>query len=209
MLSKRAPLRHIPNIHNTPFSLLTHKSYHSGKSRFHNVAVTEVPKPPIELPAMARLPTPFLLRSLILTSLMTSKAFLKPALFLLKTLSTSQSAILNADRNPFLNKLLRWTVYNHFCAGTNQREVSRTVAELKKIGYQGVILGYSKEVVLDLNEKVAQDESGAATYSDKCYEVVDEWKKGTLDTLHMVESGDFLAVKYVEYHVLIELANGF
>jgi hypothetical protein len=73
--------------------------------------------------------------------------------------------------------------------------VSKTVADIKKIGYQGVILGYSREIVLDPNEKLARDETGWTTYSDKCYEMVEEWKNGTLETLSMVESGDFLAVK--------------
>ncbi|KAJ5760311.1 Proline oxidase [Penicillium odoratum] len=152
-------------------------------------------QPPIDLPSMARLPTKLLLRSLVLTSLMTSKIFLKPALATLNVLSTSKSPLLNADRNPVLNKLLRWTVYNHFCAGTNHQEVSKTVAQIKGIGYQGVILGYSREVVLAPSDRLASNHSGTPTYSDKSYETVEEWKSGTLETLRMVGSGDFLAVK--------------
>lgn len=144
---------------------------------------------------MARLPTKLLLRSLLLTSLMSSKLFLKPALAVLNVVTNSKSTILNPDRNPILNKLLRWTVYDHFCAGTNRVEVSKTVADVKRIGYQGVILGYSREIVLDPNEKLARDETGSTTYSDKCYEMVEEWKNGTLETLGMVGPGDFLAVK--------------
>jgi len=154
---------------------------------------------------MARLPTKLLLRSLILTSLMSSKLFLKPALAILHVVTNSKSAILDPDRNRILNKLLRWTVYNHFCAGTNQNEVAKTVAEIKKIGYQGVILGYSKEIVVDPNEKLAHDESGSTTYSDKCYEIVEEWKKGTLQTLRMVGAGDYLAVKYVSNFPISQL----
>lgn len=144
---------------------------------------------------MARLPTRLLLRSLILTSLMSSKLFLKPALAILNVVTSSKSVLLNPDRNFVLNKVLRWTVYNHFCAGTNREEVSRTVAEIKKIGYQGVILGYSKEIVLEPNERLAHNDTGSGTYSDKCYEIIEEWKKGTLETLRMVGPGDFLAVK--------------
>lgn len=145
---------------------------------------------------MARLPTEFVLRSLILTSLMSSNLFLKPALALLNIVTNSKSAILNPDRNRILNKILRWTVYDHFCAGTNREEVSKTVAAVKKIGYQGVILGYSREIVVDPNERLTHDESGVSTYSDKCYEMVEEWKDGTLETLRMVGPGDILAVKY-------------
>ncbi|CAI7662380.1 unnamed protein product [Penicillium manginii] len=126
---------------------------------------------------------------------MSSNLFLKPALAILNVVTNSKSAILNPDRNRMLNKLLRWTVYNHFCAGTNRQEVSKTVAEIKKIGYQGVILGYSKEIVVDPNEKLAHDESGSVNYSYKCYDIVEEWKQGTLETLRMVGAGDYLAVK--------------
>ncbi|CAG8361121.1 unnamed protein product [Penicillium salamii] len=167
----------------------------STKSHYHDAALGPTIRPPVEVSSMARLPTRFLLRSLLLTSLMTSKMFLRPALALMSVLSTSKSALLNPDRNIALNKLLRWTVYNHFCAGANKKEVSRTVADVKKIGYQGVILGYSREIVLDHNEQVSGDGSSATQYSKKCYEMVDEWKNGTLETLQMVGPGDFLAVK--------------
>ncbi|KAJ5993537.1 Proline dehydrogenase [Penicillium sp. IBT 35674x] len=171
------------------------RRHRSTKQRFHDAAIAPPVQSLIELPSMARLPTKLLLRSLILTSLMTSKIFLKPALALLNVLSNSNSALLNADRNPVLNKVLRWTVYNHFCAGTNRKEVSKTVAQIKGIGYQGVILGYSREIVLAPNEKLASSDSGITSYSDKCYETVEEWKNGTLETLRMVGAGDFLAVK--------------
>ncbi|CRL28190.1 Proline oxidase [Penicillium camemberti] len=152
-------------------------------------------KPPVEVSSMARIPTRLLLRSLILTSLMTSKLFLRPALAVMGVLATSKSALLNPDRNLPLNKFLRWTVYNHFCAGVNRKEVSKTVADIKKMGYQGVILGYSKEIVLDQEEMLSTDASGASEYSEKCYQMIDEWKEGTLETLRMVGPGDFLAVK--------------
>ncbi|KAJ5686795.1 hypothetical protein N7536_009414 [Penicillium majusculum] len=152
-------------------------------------------KPPVEVSSMARIPTRLLLRSLLLTSLMTSKLFLRPALAVMGVLATSKSALLNPDRNLPLNKFLRWTVYNHFCAGVNRKEVSKTVADIKKMGYQGVILGYSKEIVLDQEEMLSTDASGASEYSEKCYQMIDEWKEGTLETLRMVGPGDFLAVK--------------
>ncbi|KGO39295.1 Proline oxidase [Penicillium expansum] len=152
-------------------------------------------KQPVEVSSMARIPTRLLLRSLFLTSLMTSKLFLRPALAVMGVLATSKSPLLNPDRNLPLNKFLRWTVYNHFCAGVNRKEVSKTVADIKKIGYQGVILGYSKEIVLDQDERLSTDNSGTSQYSDKCYQMIEEWKEGTLETLRMVGPGDFLAVK--------------
>ena len=173
-----------------------HRRFRSTKSHYHDAAPEPAIRPPVQISPMARLPTRFLLRSLLLTSLMTSKIFLRPALALISVLSTSKSALLNPDRNIALNKLLRWTVYNHFCAGANKKEVSRTVADVKKIGYQGVILGYSKEIVLDHNEQAASTESSTTQYQERCYEMIEEWKNGTLETLRMVGPGDFLAVKY-------------
>ena len=151
--------------------------------------------PPSEVPSMARLPTKLILRSLVLTSLMSSKLLLKPSLAALDIITNSKSSILNPDRNRILNKTLRWTVYDHFCAGTNRQEVSKTVADTKKIGYQGLILGYSKEITVDPTEAVVHDGSGTKVYSDRCYGIVEEWKKGTLTTLRMVGAGDYLAVK--------------
>ena len=149
-----------------------------------------------DTPAMARLPTKLLLRSLFLTSLLTSKAFLRPSLAILSALATSKSALLNADRNPLLNKLLRWTIYNHFCAGTNSQEVVQSVKKVKEMGYQGVILGYSKEIVLGPHDHTTTDgKSGSEYYSSRCYETIKEWKAGTLQTLCMIGPGDFLAVK--------------
>ncbi|KAB8223600.1 FAD-linked oxidoreductase-like protein [Aspergillus novoparasiticus] len=143
---------------------------------------------------MERLPTRVLLWSLILTSLMSSKSLMRLALTILKLLATSKSPFLNADRNRILNKALRLTVYDNFCAGTNHAEVSKTIADTKRIGYHGVILGYSKVIVLNPNDQPSSDTS-SGNYSDRCYEMIYEWKEGTLKTLRMLEPGDFLAVK--------------
>ncbi|KAK6835434.1 hypothetical protein RU639_001859 [Aspergillus parasiticus] len=58
----------------------------------------------------------------------------------------------------------------------------------------GVILGYFKEIVLDPKDQSPRDTS-SGNYSDQCYEMIEEWKEGTLKTLRMLEPGDFLAVK--------------
>ncbi|CAG7963414.1 unnamed protein product [Penicillium nalgiovense] len=167
---------------------------HSTKSHFHDAAMPAI-KPPVKVSSMARMPTKLLLRSLLLTSLMTSKLFLRPALAFMGIIATSKSPLLNPDRNLPLNKILRWTVYSQFCAGVNRDEVLKTVAEVKKMGFQGIILGYSKEIVLDHDEMLSTDESGTYQYSDKCYQVIEDWKEGTLETLRMVGPGDFLGVK--------------
>lgn len=178
-----------------PHNVTIHYQSICPHRHFHGATTVSGTKLPRELPFMARLPTKLIVRSLVLTSLMSSKHFMTLALALLNVLSSSNSAFLNPDRNRALNKILRWTVYNHFCAGTNHEEVSKTVAEIKQIGYQGVILGYSKEIVVDPNEKFACDKSGSTAYNEKCHRMVEDWKNSTLETLRMIGPGDFLAVK--------------
>lgn len=173
-----------------PVQFLVTRRYRSTK-RFITDSVS---KPIEDIPAMARLPTKLLLRSLFITSLMTSKVFLQPSLSVLKALAISKSVLLNPDRNPLLNRLLRWTVYSHFCAGTNSKEVMQSVNKVKEMGYQGVILGYSKEIILDPHDHPTT-EGASKVYSPRCYEMIDEWKEGTLQTLRMIGPGDILAVK--------------
>ena len=89
---------------------------------------------------------------------------------------------------------MRWVLYDHFAAGTNAAEVARSSAEMKGMGYQGIILGYTKDIVLE-NPK---DETQRATGEKYCaaeYQMLEYWKQGTLQTLRMIAPGDFLAVK--------------
>lgn len=195
MLSRSTSVRALQSFSTTNSRPFVHCRSHSKKSHFHDVALGSGIEQPVKMSPMARIPTRILFRSLLLTSLMTSSTFLRPALAVMGVLSTSKSTFLDPDRNIFLNRFLRWTVYNHFCAGTSRKEVSKTVADIKKIGYQGVILGYSREVVLDHNETVSADEFGNLHYSEKCYKAIEQWKSGTLETLGMIGPGDFLGVK--------------
>jgi proline dehydrogenase len=118
---------------------------------------------------------------------------LRPSLVIIERIVKSKSTLLNPDRNPLLNKLLRWTIYNHFCAGSNAEQIARSTALVKRMGYQGVILGYAKEFVLDPAEGGVYTDG--SRYSAGCYKMIEEWKKGTLDTLQNLQPGDFLAVK--------------
>ncbi|KAH9243762.1 hypothetical protein K456DRAFT_1820341 [Colletotrichum gloeosporioides 23] len=144
--------------------------------------------------ALSRLPTKTLLRSLLLTSLMRRGWISRPSLAALDYITKSKNTLLNPDKNPALNKLLRWTIYNHFAAGTCHQEVVRSAAETKSIGYHGVIMGYAKEFVLE-NPSVSQSVEVDNGYRQCHYRVVEDWKQGTLETLRMIQPGDFLAVK--------------
>lgn len=143
--------------------------------------------------ALSRLPNKTLLRSLVLTSLMSKNWLMRPSLAVIDAMTRSKSALLNPDRNPVLNRVLRWTIYNHFCAGSTKEQVARSMAELRQLGYQGVILGFAKEVVLDPAEGAVH--SGDAKYSPACYRMIDEWKEANLETIRMLSPNDFLSVK--------------
>lgn len=118
----------------------------------------------------------------------------RPSLSALDYITKSKNTLLNPDKNHALNKLLRWTIYNHFAAGTCHQEVVRSAAETKSIGYHGVIMGYAKEFVLE-NPSVSQSVEVDNGYRQCHYRVVEDWKQGTLETLRMIQPGDFLAVK--------------
>jgi proline dehydrogenase len=83
--------------------------------------------------------------------------------------------------------------YDHFCAGENEKQVKETIGAMKKMGFEGVILGYAKETIVD---KSVTSKDGARSRTISNFEqVVEQWKRGTLQTLAMLGPGDFLAVK--------------
>ena len=146
-------------------------------------------------PALSRIPTTALLRSFVLTSLMTRKWVMSPSLVAIGAITRSKSRILNPDRNLFLNQVLRWSIFDHFCPGSTETQVSRTIARLKKMGFHGIILGFSKEIVVDPNDVNIPSEH--PQYNAAHVKVVEKWRDENLRTLSMVAPGDFIAVKYV------------
>ena len=61
---------------------------------------------------------------------------------------------------------------------------------LKDMGFEGVILGYAKEVVIE-GGSVGKEETDAATVKEE----VIAWKKGTLETVDLAQKGDYVALK--------------
>ena len=150
---------------------------------------------------LSRIPTPALLRSYVLTTLMTHKPIMTPALRAIGLVARSKSRLLNPDRNPLLNQILRRTVFDHFCPGTTEAQVRQTIERLKGMGFHGVILGFSKEIVLDPDEAARAEvaagggKGAAAGYDAAEVGVVERWRDENLRTLSMVAPGDFIAVK--------------
>ncbi|MCJ1418105.1 proline dehydrogenase [Xylographa parallela] len=71
-------------------------------------------------------------------------------------------------------------------------EVRKTMTSLKDIGFDGVILGYAREVVMEGGESVGKEETDAAIVKAE----VIAWKKGTLETVSLAQKGDYVALKF-------------
>jgi proline dehydrogenase len=92
---------------------------------------------------------------------------------------------------------LKNTLYAQFCAGETPAEIKGTVAQLKDMGYAGVILGYAKEVVLEGRDAEALDAALDCTEQDRCNrEEIAAWKNGNLETVRLAGKDDFVALKF-------------
>ena len=145
---------------------------------------------------LSLLPLSMILRSLGTTLVSSSPLLLAPSLRIMAVLAHSASALLNPDRNPLLRFFIKRTFYAQFCAGEDGAEVRDTIARLKGIGFNGVILGYAKEVVL--TDKQAGQLEGAKL-GEETQTIIDNeivpWAEGTLETVRLAEPGDFVALK--------------
>jgi proline dehydrogenase len=107
----------------------------------------------------------------------------------------SKSRLLDPDRNPVVGRVIRALVYDHFCAGTSPPEVKRTITEIKKAGYAGVILGYGREIVVepgdgDAGKVLSRADSKAAEDKHIAF-----WLDGNMTTLGMIGRDDYMNVK--------------
>ncbi|KAL2847189.1 FAD-linked oxidoreductase-like protein [Aspergillus pseudoustus] len=143
---------------------------------------------------LAVLPTKSLIYSVLFTSVISSP-LLKPSLGLLKYVIDSKSSVIHPSRNPVMRYILRKTIYNHFCAGENDVQVRRSVQKMKSMGFKGVILGYARESVANMDDvKHLPDSSNIK--QEALDRAVDEWKDGNLRTLKMIGKGDYMNVKF-------------
>lgn len=119
---------------------------------------------------------------------------------MLQILVHPKSFILDVDKNPILRVLLKGTFYNHFCAGENGAEVQSTIANIKDMGFKGVILTYAREVVVDATGTASEVKSSSAAEQSSKSESsknpdIEAWREGVLQTVGMVGEGDILALK--------------
>jgi hypothetical protein len=109
---------------------------------------------------------------------------------LLNTIITTKSPFLNLS-NPLFYTIIRSTVYDQFNAGTTPAEVQKSITRTKRVGYQGVILGHTREIESEEDLKTA-DETCSGTPSDIC---VSKWLDLNLSTLSLLGKGDYINVK--------------
>ncbi|KAI1609463.1 proline oxidase PrnD [Exophiala viscosa] len=155
---------------------------------------------PLEIPRsrpLSCLPLSTIIRSYLITSISSMPFLLRPSLAAMSFLAHTKSPLFNPDRNPVLHCLLKKTFYVQFCAGETPSETRTTIADLKEIGYTGVILGHAKEAVLTdeeaagLNASLDSPEQAALNEEE-----IATWRRNTVDTVHLAQKGDFVALKF-------------
>lgn len=156
--------------------------------------------PPVSTsrPPLAALPNVNLLRSLFIAGVSSKKALLIPCLKILSFLSQpGRGYLFNVDKNPLVHGILKKTFYNQFCAGETPWETRQCVRRLKDLGFSGVILTYARETVFDhkSDRSGIQGVSEPKAQSTVFCKHIDEWRNGTLETVKLIENGDYLALK--------------
>jgi hypothetical protein len=138
-----------------------------------------------------------LIRSVILGQIIQTSWLFKSGLYLLEKIANSKSAMLNADKNPLIRAVVYPLIYRQFCAGRNRAEVHQTIDDIKQMGYSGVILCYSKEVMAGKDSKGIKNAAKGTREEDEeaTRSGVQQWREGNLTTLDAVSEGDYIGVK--------------
>lgn len=153
---------------------------------------------------LSAMPLPMFLRSLLVATISSKKWLLVPSLHLLDFLSKPyRTWVFNIEKNPVLNAIIKKSFYDQFCAGTTPAETRTCVKALKDLGFRGVILTYAQEMVFDhksgngYSPGAAAEEVKAEGTGVKIDNVIESWRKGTVETIDLIQDGDILAIKYV------------
>ena len=137
---------------------------------------------------LATLPLSQVMRSYLIMAISSSPTAVNMCMGVLYRMVQSKNILFNVDRNPFLRWILRQTFYDQFCAGENNAEVRKTVETLHKIGYNGIILEYSLEV---LEESTGVEDAALIQRN------INTWKDGLIQSMDLISPGDFVGLKSV------------
>ena len=139
---------------------------------------------------LQRMPTSSLVRNLLLGTLFTSPTLINLALPIMSRIANSQSLFLSPGRNGLVRFLVKRLIYDHFCAGANRHEITKTRQAIKGMGFSGIILCYGREIQVTKNSGL-----WSTCNEDSLAEEVKQWRDGNFETLDMMGEGDFLGVK--------------
>ncbi|KAF6831209.1 proline oxidase [Colletotrichum plurivorum] len=205
LLTTRTPLsRHAAFV-------LSQKPLHS-RAR-HASAAPLILEKSTQTPApapLSALPTPVLLRSLLVSAISSKPYLLSPSLSVLSFLTKPHRGFLfSVDRNPVLHSFLKSVFYKQFCAGETPAETKETMRHLRFMGFRGTILTYAKETVFDHRTNAvhglgieADDKSKLGPCSN-----IEAWRKGVLETVDLLGDGDQLALKQQMMDALYEVSS--
>lgn len=149
---------------------------------------------------LSALPTPVLLRSLLVSAISSKPYLLGPSLSVFSFLTRpNRSLLFDVDRNPVLHSVLKTLFYRQFCAGESPAETKDTMRHLRFMGFRGTILTYAKETVFDHKTGTEHGlgiDAEKDTKSGNCSNI-EVWRKGALETVDLLGEGDQLALKCV------------
>ncbi|EXJ55455.1 hypothetical protein A1O7_08382 [Cladophialophora yegresii CBS 114405] len=176
-------------------STTTHTFIDSEKGKEVSVLIPAKPESaPFSAPPLARLSTASILRTLVLSAFFTTPWLFKPGFAAFEKVANSQSPWLNPDRNPLLRSAIYPLVYKQFCAGRNPAEIARTSADVRKLGFSGIVLCYGKEVQV---REHADESVGCGKEKPNSMDMeIDQWADGNMKTLDMIAAGDWLGIKF-------------
>ncbi|CBX91252.1 similar to proline oxidase [Plenodomus lingam JN3] len=145
-----------------------------------------------------RLPTSSVLRSYLITAVSSSPVLLTFCFNILRKMLDSKSFLMNIDKNPILQSVLKKTFYAQFCVGDKKDEVVRNTDFARTLGYGGILFEYALEVL-----------GGAAPTAEETKKEVEVWRKGMLQSVDMAKEGDFVGLKWsgLGRHALYLLQN--
>ncbi|RAL61206.1 hypothetical protein DID88_010285 [Monilinia fructigena] len=186
-----SPEKYLSQYRRRCSSITTNISHQNGFS--HNQNTPNMSKIS-ELPPLSIMPMPLLLKSYFVTWILASPRIIKLFLPLLNKLANSNSALLNPDRNPVLHMIVRKFIYDHFIAGESACQVRARVAAMKNLGFRGIILGYAREV--NITGGVAQHGSEISVTKEAGESAIKEWRDDLMNTISLLQPGDFLSVKF-------------
>lgn len=192
VLSNRLGVRHESVRVGTPLGIPASGDYDQSTTRIKSKQSER---------RLQHIPTSSLLRGMILGQIFKTPFLYKPGLSLLQKIASSKSIFLDADRNPLIRALVLPLIYRQFCAGRDVNEVKQTIASIKDMGYTGVILCYSGEVMAQKDQMGQHSEVGQASSDDIARREIESWRDGHLATLEAISEGDYIGVKSVFLNV--------